>query len=114
MTTFDRFRASQLAEEMRMFHWKDNLYFGRLLDGCVRIVKFSASPNVMQWHNSESLSMTPTEYPRADGEFHSVEVLLDIRISSNEWASIVSSVSKLGEADGRFYQALKFHQDELA
>jgi hypothetical protein len=95
--------------EAEMFHWKDNFYFGRLPDGFVRMVKFSASPQVMQWHNE--LVMKPTEYPRVDGEFHSVEVVLDLRISPLEWASIIASMSRLGESDGRFQKALSFHNE---
>ena len=95
-----------------MFHWEDNMYFGRLPDGHVRVVKFSRTPHAMWWHNENS-AMVPTEYPRADGEFHSVEVILDLRIPPEAWASIVASVSKLGESDGRFYKALEFHNAVL-
>ena|ERR1700674_3530535 len=94
-----------------MFHWRDNTYFGRLEDGCVRVVKFSFSPHV-QWRHNEHLAMVPTENPRPDGEFRSVEVLLDIRIPAAQWASIVASVSALGESNGRYYLAEKFHQEE--
>lgn len=92
-----------------MFHQRDNLFFGRLPDGNVRIVKFSGPPHVMWWHN-ENACTVPTDHPRADGEFRSVQVILDVQISSNEWASIVSSVSRDGEANGRYYKALEFHQ----
>lgn len=108
---YERFKASQQAEEMRMFHWRDNLYFGRLPDGFVRVVKFSRPPHVMLWHNERACTV-PTEYPRADGEFYSVEVILDLRIPPQEWASIVASVSKLGESGGRQYKVLEFHNDD--
>ena len=93
-----------------MFHWRDNTYFGRLPDGMVRVVKFSRPPYVQWWHNEEAHTV-PTENPRPDGEFNSVEVLLDIRIPVMEWASIVASVSALGQDGMRTYAAEKFHQE---
>lgn len=92
-----------------MFHWRDNTYFGRLPDGTVRVVKFSKPPHVMLRHNEDACTV-PTNYPAVDGEFRSVEVLLDIRIPPNEWASIVASVSGLGESNGRYQLAAEFHQ----
>lgn len=92
-----------------MFHWRDHTYFGRCEDGAVRVVRFSGPPHVQWWHNEQSHTV-PTNDPRPDGEFRSVQVLLDIRITPEEWASIVSSVSREGEGNGRYYEALKWHQ----
>src|SRR4051812_14135644 len=91
-----------------MFHWQDNLYFGRTVDGHVRIVKFDSprSPHAMWKH--EDACTKATLYPEADGEFNDVKVLLDARIPPDSWASIVAAVSALGES-GRFRQALDFH-----
>lgn len=91
-----------------MFHQRDNLFFGRMPDGGVRIVKFSGPPFVQWWHNERACTV-PTEYPQADGEFRSVEVILDVKISAEEWASVIASVAAQGESDGGFYRALDFH-----
>lgn len=91
-----------------MFHQRDNLFFGRMQDGGVRIVKFSAPPHVTLLHGADAVTR-PTDGPHADGEFREVKVLLDVRITADEWASIISSMSKAGEADGGFYRALDWH-----
>ena len=98
----------ELIAEGSMFHWIDNTYFGRLPDGTVRVVKFSRTPHVMWLHGPDAVTRS-TEHPSASGEFYGVEVLLDVRIPAESWASIVASVSKGGESDGRFYKALNFH-----
>lgn len=92
-----------------MFHSDNNTFWGRLPDGSVRIVKFSGPPHVM-WHHGDDAVTRPTEFPRADGEFRTVEVLFDLRIDPNIWASIVASVSAGGEENGRFFEARTFHQ----
>lgn len=76
-----------------MFHWQDNIYFGRCKDGSVRILKF---PNrqVDFW-------------PDADGEYPEAEI--DLTIPDNSWGSIVASVSHAGEENRRWYQAMEFH-----
>lgn len=75
-----------------MFHNTDNLYFGRLPDGKVRILKLPA---------------TPVEWPKADGVYP--DALFDATIDSDSWGSIVASVSAKGEEGGRWYQAMDFH-----
>lgn len=75
-----------------MFHNTDNLYFGRLPDGKVRILK---------------LPSTPSEWPKADGQYP--DALFDVTIDDGHWGSIVTSVSAKGEADGRWYKAMDFH-----
>lgn len=81
-----------------MFHNRENLFFGRLPDGAVRILKFSANP-----YQGEGLSV--------DKRYHDVKVELDMTIPPNEWASIIATVSKSGEIDGGYYRALEFHQE---
>lgn len=66
-----------------MFHVSDGLYFDRLADGSVRICKKCGNVNVF-----------------------------DQNIDSNAWASIISSVSKGGEADLRYFAAKDFHNSE--
>lgn len=78
-----------------MFHWKDNWFFGRLSDG-------SGSVRIMHWIKP------PKAWPIADlGPQEDTD--LDITIDAHSWASIVSSVSEIGEGGGRFYKALAFH-----
>lgn len=97
-----------------MFHSHSNLYFGRTADGHVRIVKFDGAlrPHALWVHKNGCLM--PTEYPQADGEFHDVKIVLDLRLTPQEWASVVSSVSAGGEDSGRFCEALNFHMDHPA
>ena len=64
------------------FHWQNGIYFKRLDDGAVEIVQESEKP---------------ANY---------------LRIDADSWASIVASVSKQGEEQGRFYQAKEFHGSE--
>lgn len=75
-----------------MFHWQDNIYFGRKSDGSVRILK---------------LKGTPQEWPVAEGDYPDVEI--DLTIPDSHWGSIVASVSHAGEKDRRWYQAMEFH-----
>lgn len=68
-----------------MFHQRDGLYFERQQDGAVRIIKTS------------------------DGlEPATANVLLDQTIAVSEFASVVASMSRDGEADGGYYRALEF------
>lgn len=95
-----------------MFHAKENLYFGRREGrGFVRLVKFEvdggAAPHTL-WIDKDGATL-PSEYPFADGTFRSVKVVLDVTFTPEEWASIVASVSRGGESDGRYYKALEFH-----
>jgi len=67
------------------FHYKDGLYFERNDDHSVTITK-------MKYNN-----ITETE------------VLFQVTIDENGWASIIASVSKDGEENLRFYKALEWH-----
>lgn len=106
MSTYDRFKEADQKEKMTMFHWRDSLYFGRLPDGTVRIVKFSAPPHVLKRHAEGRTQFV--DYVSADGEFHDVKILLDVRIPPGEWASIIACTSKRGEHDGGYAAAMKF------
>jgi hypothetical protein len=93
-----------------MFHVENNLYVGRTVDGHVRLVKFNCprAPHVM-WKYTAGVVST-TESPDVDGVFQSVEVVLDVRLTPEQWASVVASVSAQGESGGRFQEALTFHK----
>lgn len=80
-----------------MFHYRDNLFFGRKTSGAVRIVKFTTPPN---------------EWPHADSEYI-VDVLFDVTIDNDSWPSIVSSVSAGGEANNGYYIAKRFHDNAI-
>lgn len=71
-----------------MFHTQDGLYFGRLPNGDVRIVK--------------------TDDNR-DPESTDTQKILDMVIPGNSWASVIASVSAGGEVDERWYPAVDFH-----
>jgi len=75
-----------------MFHQADNLFFGRTASGAVRILKFTKPP---------------ADWPLAKGTYE--DAAIDIIIPMEHWASIVASVSALGEEGLRFYKALDFH-----
>ncbi len=70
------------------FHVQDGLYFNRLEDGSVHILKM------------------------ASGHAEDEEILFELTVDENVWASIISSMSKAGEGDGGFYQALHFHNSD--
>ena len=74
-----------------MFHAKEGLFFERIVKGSVRVIKTYDG-----------------RAPRADN------VVVDLDIAENEWASIVASVSKLGEDHDRWMQARRFHGLEEA
>lgn len=63
------------------FHWKDNWYFERLEQGVVRIYHLD-------------------DHGIADE---------DIEIDPDSWASIIASVSAMGETARAFHQAREFH-----
>lgn len=79
-----------------MFHVENNLFFGRLDNGDVRVVMFKSTPS--EW------PVVTRQYPRIFTEF-------DFTLSASVWPSIVASVSKKGEGDGRFYKAQAFHMN---
>lgn len=80
-----------------MFHWQNNIFFGRKSDGAVRVLK---------------VYLPPEEYPTPDGAYPGAEI--DLTIPANHWGSIVASVSQGGEAKGRWHQAMEFHNGDPA
>jgi hypothetical protein len=85
-----------------MFHVKDNLFVGReprhYGDGRVKIVKFNKPP--FRFPTYESLHDDPLNIP-----------VVEITLSASEWASVVSSVSFLGETSEMFERALANHME---
>ena len=75
----------QKEREEGGFHWRDDIYFKRLENGDVR------------------LKTTDT--------FNGIPFFKNVIIPSNEWASIISSMSINGEADGGWEKAKKFHNE---
>ena len=77
-------------EVMGKFHYKDGWYFERLEDGAVKI-----------------------SYPGGwiDDKTQDEEYLI---IDPASWASIVASVSKLGDVTETFQKAIAFHQGDLS
>ena len=76
-----------------MFHWNENLFFGRMSTGAVRVLKFNS---------------TPESFPEADGPLHK-DAVLDVEIPTEQWASIVASVSAGGESSASYHAALGLH-----
>lgn len=76
-----------------MFHWKDDLYFGRKADGSVRIIKLPPGPSAA--------------WPRV--EWPLPNAVLDVMIPAAEWCSIITSVSGRGETSDAYMQAQAFH-----
>lgn len=70
-----------------MFHSQNGLYFERLKDGSVRIIK------------------------RKDA-MQDAEIIADETLDANCWASIIATMSYYGEEDYGFYRATLFHQNE--
>lgn len=75
-----RRRAAAIKDARRGFHWRDGYFFLRLPDGSVRLTKTG-------------------EYGAHD----------QITIPAAEWASVVCSVSTLGEDSARWNAAQDFH-----
>jgi hypothetical protein len=71
-----------------MFHAKNNWYFERQPSGLVRIVK-------------------------REGEKAANPILVAVTLTPEMWASIVASVSEMGETGQTFRAALMFHNGEL-
>ncbi len=67
------------------FHYKDGLYFRRNEDNSVTIKQMKCN------HVDEK------------------ESIFEVDIDENGWASIIASVSNLGESNDRFYKALEWH-----
>lgn len=70
-----------------MFHSSEGLYFEKLPDGGVRILKRSGS--------------------REDSP-----VIFDHVLDANQWASAIATMSHYGEENGGFYRALNFHRGD--
>ena len=76
------------------FHYKDNWFFERLnSEGDVRI------------YREEKESDSETSFP-------GYEFCIDIDAAS--WASIVASVSKLGETSETYHKIIAYHQGDLS
>ena len=89
-----------------MFHQVDNLFFQRMENGDVRVLK---------------LRSAPATFPEPTEIFPAHEVQLDVVIPNSHWCSIIATVSKTGEAfynpvtkQHRFYDAQDFHNGEPA
>ena len=67
-----------------MYHWRDNLFFGRLPDGSVRIVKMEKETDYS------------TRFPNVDEELPGA--ILDVTIPGSQWVSIVASMTSAGES----------------
>lgn len=78
-----------------MFHVTENLFFGRTSGGAVRVVKFASAP------------IEPLDVNKAERH---ADAVLDMVLPEASWASVVASVSRGDELDGRYYTALAFHQ----
>lgn len=72
---------------MEGFHYKDGLYFKRNAD--------------------RSVTITKAKTPMVDGK----EIAFETTIDEFGWASIIASVSELGEDNLRFYKALEWHNN---
>ena len=70
---------------MEGFHYKDGLFFKRNEDNSVTIKQMK------------------------ENHVDCKEVIFEVTIDENGWASIIASVSKGGEIDGRFYKAIEWH-----
>lgn len=68
-----------------MYHWRDNLFFGRKMDGSVRIVRVPQAFAAGEWPNINELHVQPTD--------------IDLTIPANEWSSIIASVSQYDQSD---------------
>src|SRR5262245_48432192 len=70
-----------------MFHVNNGLYFERVGDGSVRVVKKeSATENA--------------------------PIIFEYTLDANDWASVISSMSVDGEENGGFYYGLNFHRGD--
>jgi len=74
-----------------MFHTNRGLYFDRLEDGSVRVIK--------REHDDQG---------RETGE-----ELFAITLDANSWASVIASMSKRGEDSGGFERAKTFHESPI-
>lgn len=70
---------------MRDFHTEDGLFFERNEDGSVTVRKYESA-------------------------HQDAELVTEQIIPGDIWCSVISSMSKHGESDGRFYVAKIFHE----
>jgi hypothetical protein len=70
-----------------MFHLTENLYFEKLPNGAVRIVKKSNAA-------------------------YDAGTVFEVTIDANQWASVIASMSHYGEENYGFYRALSFHRGD--
>ena len=81
---------------MKMTRVSFGLYFGRELDGGVRILKFKQQPN---------------EAPDTDKSYDPLDLAFAAVISAQQWPLVVAAVSQMGEGPDRYYQAQAFHNN---
>ena len=80
---------------MSMYQHADGLFFGRLPNGDVRILKLSPT-NLLAAQG----------FPTVDGIYPNA--ILDVIINDGLWGSLVCAVSG-GESGGRWQKAMDFH-----
>lgn len=83
-----------------MFHLRDGLFFARSNATDVCIIK--TTDGKMPWRKS-----------RAAGEPFDTNIVFELTVPENEWASVVCSVSVDGENHGRWMRARRFHGTDL-
>ena len=71
-----------------MFHTKNGLFFHRCANGYVNIIKTRDGKEI------------------ADG---ATNIITDVTLAPEAWASVVASMSLLGETSDRYRKALDFH-----
>jgi len=76
-------------EDNEGFHLRDGLFFKRLDDENIRIRKYKTA------------------------HFKETEIIFEMIIDKNSWASIVSTVSKFGENGTSYFEALRFFEDGI-
>ena len=80
-----------------MYHLSDSLFFGRRSNGDVRVLKFA------KWDFDVG-------FPRVDGVYP--DAILNLTIQPSHWASVVASVSEMGETGPQFRRALALHMEQ--
>lgn len=70
-----------------MFHVKEGLFFERLPDNQVRVLKREKGTD-------------------------DAPVVFDITLDADSWASVIASMSYYGEEDYGYYRALNFHRGD--
>lgn len=83
-----------------MFHLRDGLFFARSNATDVCIIK--TSDGKMPWRQSGKA-----------GEPFATNIVFEITVPENEWASVVCSVSVDGENHARWMRARRFHGTDL-